>query len=178
MISNEHGIVFVNIPFTGFELLSEVILNSNPKTTFNDVIADKCIEYEYVALVKNPYHRAVALYQEGMRLRKEHNLKTQSFSEYFENILNKWDFVPSDIFETQTHYLVSEDTLMFKHEVMLEDWAQFNEVLLTCGLTPIRYYTDAHPIKKWEKHYDDVIAVELINYIFEDDFKNIGYSKL
>ena len=90
MISNEHGVVFLNVPFSGFEFLKEVLLKSNPDTSFEDEIIDDCIEYEYVALVKNPYYRAVAIYKNGCKLRKELKLKSQNFSEYFENTLNRW----------------------------------------------------------------------------------------
>jgi hypothetical protein len=178
MISNEHGIVFLDIPFSGSDFLKEVLIKSNPETSFDDELIVECIEYEYVALVKNPYYRAVTIYQNGCRLRKEHKLKSQRFAEYFENNLNRWDFVDDDKFETQTSYFPDEDLTMFLSEHLLESWHDFNQFITSIGLNTIRYYTDPDPIKNWETHYEDKIAIELINYIFEDDFENLGYSKL
>tara|TARA_B100000900_G_C20567164_1_gene711637 strand:+ start:1173 stop:1709 length:537 start_codon:yes stop_codon:yes gene_type:complete len=178
MISNEHGVVFLNVPFSGFEFLKEVLLKSNPETSFEDEIIDDCIEYEYVALVKNPYYRAAAIYKNGCKLRKELKLKSQNFSEYFENTLNRWDFVESDVFETQTSYFPEKDLTMFAYEKLLDSWSDFNQFISSAGLNTIQYYTDPDPIKNWETHYEDKIAVELVNYIFEDDFENLGYTKL
>jgi len=178
MISNEHGVVFLDVPFTGFESLGEVLLESNPETSFDDVLVDDCIEYEYVTLVKNPYLRAVAIYQNGCRLRKELKLKTQSYTEYFENNLNKWDFVEGDVVETQKSYFPEKDINTFAYETMRDDWNEFNKCITEVGLNPIRYYADPNPIANWEKHYDDKIAIELANYIFDEDFENLGYSKL
>lgn len=178
MISNEHGIVFLDIPFSGFKFLKEVLIETNKETSFTDKIIDDCIEYEYVALVKNPYHRAVSIYQNGCRLRKKHKLKSQSFIKYFENNLNQWDFVKDDVFETQKSYFPNTSATIFDYDKMLEDWSEFNHFISSTGLNPIRYYTDSDQIKKWEDHYDDKIAIELVNYIFENDFENLGYTKL
>ena len=179
MISNEHGLVFVDIPFSGFDLLQEVLIKSNSQTIFNDELLVDCIEYEYITLVKNPYYRAVSIYQNGCRLRKELKLKSQNFIEYFENNLNKWDLVDGDVFDTQESYFPKEkDVNIFYFESMLESWTEFNEFITATGLNSIKYYIDSDPIKKWESHYEDKIAIELVNYIFENDFNRLGYTKL
>ena len=46
------------------------------------------------------------------------------------------------------------------------------------GLNTIKYYTDPNAIKDWEDYYLEKESIEIVNYIFEDDFENLGYSKL
>ena len=179
MISNEHGLVFLEVPFSGFDLLKDVLIRSNQETLFNDELLVNCIEYDYVTVVKNPYHRAVSIYQNGCKLRKDLKLKSQNFIQYFENNLNKWDTVEGDVFETQESYFLNQtDVNIFYYESLLEDWTKFNEYITGTGLSSIKYYVDPDPIKKWESHYDDKIAIELVNYIFENDFDRLGYTKL
>ena len=119
-----------------------------------------CIEYDYIAIVTNPYYRAVSIYQNGCKLRKN-KLKSQNFIEYFENNLNKWDFLEDDKHESQKSYFLSENTTIFNYEKMLDDWSEFNNYINSLGLNSIRYYIDSDKIKKWEEHYDDKIAIEL-----------------
>ena len=61
---------------------------------------------------------------------------------------------------------------------MLKDWQEINKYLIETGLNPIRYYADSTIIKKWKEFYSEKESVEIVNYIFEDDFENLGYSKL
>jgi hypothetical protein len=179
MISNEFGLVFLDIPYSGFNILNEVLTSANSQTKFDDTIIEDAIEYEYIALVKNPYHRAVAIYQNGCKLRKNLKLKSQTFTEYFENNLNKWDTVDGDMYDSQESYFPDETEVnIFQYEAMLENWTNFNEYITVAGLNSIKYYVDPDPIKKWESHYDDKIAIELVNYIFENDFDRLGYTKL
>ena len=61
---------------------------------------------------------------------------------------------------------------------MLKTWQPMNDVLTELGLNSIRYYTDPDAIKNWEDEYKEKESIEIVNYIFENDFKNLGYSKL
>lgn len=180
MISNEHGFNFIEIPFGGGDLFLDPFRESNRDLKEDGVLLDNSIEYYNLCIVQNPYQRAVSLYKNGMQLRKEHDLKSQNFSTYFENNLNKWgDPVNDDNFTSQHDYIKSYDDIdIFKYEELLKSWHTINEYLVDIGLNTIKYYVDPGVVKKWENHYDDKIAIELINYIFEDDFEKLGYTKL
>ncbi len=180
MISNEHGFNFIEIPYSGSDLFLESFRESNRDLKTSDTLLNDKIEYYNLCIIKNPYHRAVSLYKNGMQLRKEHNLKSQNFSTYFENILNNWGtVVHSDKFNSQFHYIKKyKDIDIFKYEDLLKDWQEINKYLIETGLNPIRYYADSSIIRKWKDFYSEKESVEIVNYIFEDDFENLGYTKL
>jgi len=180
MISNEHGFNFIEIPFSGGDLFLDSFRESNRDLKEDENLLDKSIEYHNLCIVKNPYQRAASLYKNGMQLRKEYDLKSQNFSTYFENILNNWgDPVEGDKFTSQYSYIKDYDDIdIFKYEDLLKSWQYINEYIAEIGLNTIRYYTDPDKIKKWKDHYKESTAVEIVNYIFEEDFENLGYSKL
>ena len=179
MISNEHGLVFLEVPFLDLDLLEDVLIRSNQETLFNNELLVNCIEYDYVTCSKKSISSWVSIYQNGCKLRKDLKQKSQKIIKYIENNLNKWDTVEGDLFETQESYFLNQkDVNIFYYESLLEDWTKFNEYITGTGLSSIKYYVDPDPIKKWESHYDDKIAIELVNYIFENDFDRLGYTKL
>lgn len=179
MISNEHGIHLVNIPFSGYDLFMKAFAESNNELTMDDEKLNDCIEYENFAIVRSPYLRAAYIYKNGMKLRKEHELKPQNFSKYFENNLNKWDTLETDLFTTQYNYIKDIDGVeLWKYEELLDSWFGLNDFLNESGVRPIKYYSEIDPIKNWHDFYEEPTAVELVEYIFEDDFENLGYTKL
>ena len=180
MISNEHGFNLVEIPFSGSELFLQSFRESNRDLKENDSLLTQSIEYYNVAIVQNPYKRAVSIYKNGLFLRKENDLKPQKFVNYFENNLNKWgELVEDDNFKSQYEYIKQyKDIDIFKHEDLLNSWHPLNEYLVNLGFNTIKYYTDPNLIKNWEDNFQEKEALEIVEYIFEDDFKNLGYTKL
>ena len=88
MISNEYGLNFIEIPFSGGDLFVDSLLESNRDLKEGDILLDNSIEYYNLAIIQNPYQRAVTIYKNGMHLRKENDLKSQKLPTYFENNLN------------------------------------------------------------------------------------------
>ena len=91
MISNEYGLNFIEIPFSGGDLFVDSLLESNRDLKEGDILLDNSIEYYNLAIIQNPYQRAVTIYKNGMHLRKENDLKSQKLPTYFENNLNNYD---------------------------------------------------------------------------------------
>jgi hypothetical protein len=178
MISNEYGFNFVEIPHSGTELFLDIFLKSNSQCKISDEKLDSYIEYHTMCIVKSPYLRASHIYRNGNKLRKENDLKTQSFVSYFENNLNKWDSLDDDIFYPQYHYIKNEsDIQIFKYEELLDNWFSLNEYISEIGLSTLKYFSEP-AIKNWHDDYKEEGSAELVEYIFEDDFENLGYSKL
>lgn len=181
MILNEHGFNFIEIPFSGCDIFVEVFRESNRELNEDPKLLTNAIQYHNVSIVKNPYHRAVSIHKNGLQLRKENELKSQSFLTYFENRLNNWGrLVKNDRFHPQFDYLkdFENDLNLFKYEDLLHSWQPINDLIKEIGLNSIKVFTDPDAIKDWEKIYEDKDAVEIVNYIFEDDFKHLGYTKL
>jgi len=180
MISNEHGFNFIEIPFSGSDLFLDSFWQTNRDLKEDDLLLDKSIEYYNAVIVQSPYQRAVSIYKNGSSLRKECDLKFQNFLTYFENNLNNWgELVESDKFKSQYDYIKNyEDIDIFKYEELIDSWHPMNEYLTNIGLNTIKYYTDPIKIKNWEENYLEKESIEIVNYIFEDDFENLGYSKL
>jgi len=178
MVLNEYGLNFIEIPFSGSDrFIKEFNLNNQEVKNSDNIIPD--IEYHNLSIVKNPYYRACYFYRNGSKIRKDRKLKQQSFASYFENNLNKWDFVDDDVIKSQFSYLEDvENPIIFKHEDLIEDWNSLNKILTELGLSSIQVYNEIDNIKDWEKYYEDQIAIEIVEYIFESDFENLGYSKL
>ena len=178
MISNEFGFNFIEIPFSGCEIFRNIFCESNSECNLEDKKLDTCIEYHTFSIAKSPYLRASCIFRNGLQLRKEHDLKPQTFLSYFENNLNRWDMLADDIFHSQYHYIKdAKDVELFRYEDLLETWAPLNEYLKNIGLNPIRYFNE-EIIKNWQDDYSTEKSVEIVEYIFEDDFENLGYSKL
>jgi len=178
MISNEYGFNFIEIPVSGSELFLEIFKESNRECKLTDERLNTCIEYHTMSIVKSPYLRASCIFRNGSQLRKEHNLKPQTFLSYFENNLNKRDSLSHDIFHPQYNYIKDEEDIeIFKYENLLDDWSPLNSYLTNVGLNSIRYFSE-QLIKNWQGDYKEDGTIELVEYIFEDDFENLGYSKL
>lgn len=178
MILDEYGLNFIEIPFSGSELfVSEFDINNQDVVKSENL--SSAIEYHNLAIVKNPYLRACHIYRNGSKIRKDKKMNQQSFASYFENNLNKWDFVQEDVIRSQHSYLSKiENLILFKHEELLENWQNLNKLLGELGLSNIQVYIESDNLKDWEKHYEDPTALEIVEYMFESDFENLGYSKL
>ena len=122
--------------FGGGDLFLNPFRESNRDLKEDGVLLDNSIEYYNLCIVQNPYQRAVSLYKNGMQLRKEHDLKSQNFSTYFENNLNKWgDPVNDDNFTSQHDYIKSYDDIdIFKYEELLKSWHTINEYLVDIAI--------------------------------------------
>lgn len=181
MISNEHGFNFIEIPFSGCEIFVEVFRETNREFKEDEKLLTNAIQYHNVSIVQNPYRRAVSLHKNGLQLRKENDLKSQSFLTYFENKLNNWgELVKEDTFLPQFDYLkdFENDLNLFKYEDLIKSWQPINDLIKDIGFNSIKVFTDPDAIKDWESIYEDKDAIEIVNYIFEDDIKNLGYTKL
>jgi hypothetical protein len=165
MISNEYGFNFIEIPLSGSELFLEAFKESNRECKLTDERLDTCIEYHTMSIVKSPYLRASCIFRNGSQLRKEHNL-------------NKRDSLSQDTFHPQYNYIKDEEDIeIFKYENLLDDWSPLNSYLANIGLNSVRYFSE-QLIKNWQGDYKEDGTIELVEYIFEDDFENLGYSKL
>ena len=180
MVSNELGFVFVSIPYVGYELFKSVYCEKNGEGGLDDSILPKLLEYEYAAVVKNPYHRAVDIWKNGCNVRKEQKRKQQTLGKYFENHLNRWDYIEEDLFDTQVSYMDGMQVEhLFRYEDLVEGkWTIINEFLTSMGSLGIGYYADPDRVRDWKQYYEDPYTVEVVNYVFEKDFEFCKYSLL
>ena len=208
MISHEFGFVLVHVPFNGSESLEEDYLKHNGEYVISsfDVANlpwDTPLEgenlgklvaqfpgYELSALVKSPYLRAVGMWLDAQSKLRVAGVGRLTLGNYYENLLNKWKYAPDDKIDKQVDYLRStngeyfgvevdfEVGTLFKYENLVDgEMAELNEFLTELGTAAISYYHDPSMLKDWEDHYDDH-AIEMVNYIFEEDFSFCGYHKL
>ena len=54
MISNEHGLNFIEIPFSGGDLFVDSLRESNRDLKEDGVLLDTAIEYYNVSIIQNP----------------------------------------------------------------------------------------------------------------------------
>ena len=180
MVSNELGFVFVSIPYVGYELFKSVYCEKNGEGGLDDPILSELLEYEYATVVKNPYHRAVDIWKNGCAIRKEQNRKQQLLGKYFENHLNRWDYVEEDLYDTQVSYMGEMQVEhLFRYEDLVDgNWSIVNEFLKSMGSLGIDYYADPDRVRDWKQYYEDRYTVEVVNYVFEKDFEFCKYPLL
>jgi hypothetical protein len=180
MVSNELGFVFVSVPYVGFELFKSVYCEKNGEHTIDDSILLEVLDYEYAAIIKNPYHRAVDIWKNGCAIRKEQNKKQQLLGKYFENHLNRWDYVDEDLFDTQVSYMRTPPVEhLFRYEDLMEgNWVIINKFLKSMGSLGIDYYADPDGEHDWKQYYEDPYTIEVVNYMFEKDFDFCKYPLL
>lgn len=208
MISHEFGFVFVHVPFNGSESLSEDYLKHNGEYVISSFDVENLPwdtplegenlgsfvkqfpEHELFAMVKSPYLRAVEMWIEAQSKLRIAGIGRLTLGNYYENLLNNWKCAPDDKIDRQVDYLRSTDgeyygvdvdfkvTTLFKYENLVDgEMADINEFLSELGTSNVNYYYDSSILKNWEDHYDDH-AIEMVNYIFEEDFSFCGYHKL
>ncbi len=148
-------------------------------------------DYELFAMVKSPYLRAVEMWLEAQTKLRKSGVGRLTLGNYYENLLNKWKYAPDDKIVRQVDYLKSsngvyfeteldvEVTNLFKYEFLVDgDMKELNEFLNNFDASGLPFYHDPTKIDdSWDEHYDDH-AIEMVNYIFAEDFEYCGYSKL
>ena len=208
MISHEFGFVFVHVPFSGSESLEEDYLKKNGDYAIASTDIDKLPwdtplegenlgnvikqfhDYDLFAMVKSPYLRAVEMWLDAQTKLRISGVGRLTLGNYYENLLNKWKYAPDDRIDRQVDYLRSEDgkyfgidvdfavEKLFKYENLVDgEMADLNKFLSEVSDTNVSYYHDPHLLKDWEDHYDRH-AIEMVNYVFEEDFDFCGYRKL
>jgi hypothetical protein len=209
MISHEYGFMLVHIPFTGSEFLEEdyvkrnhefVIASSDTKKLARGIPLEgnqlgktikQFYDYELFAITKSPYLRAVEMWINAQPKLRECGVGRLTLGNYYENLLNQWNYAPDDKIIKQVDYLKSVDGMyfdtevdvevnnLFKYEFLIDgDMTELNEFLRNFGADGMPYYVDSNKLDdKWDEEYDDH-AIEMVNYIFDEDFEYCGYSKL
>ncbi len=148
-------------------------------------------DYELFAIVKSPYLRAVEMWLEAQTKLRKSGVGRLTLGNYYENLLNNWKCAPDDSIITQVDYLKSKngqyfevdldieiDTLV-KYEFLVDGHLEeLNGFFDKLGAPGIPFYHDPTKLDdSWNKHYDKH-AIEMVNYIFEEDFELGGYRKL
>ena len=148
-------------------------------------------DYSLFSIVKSPYLRAYEIWKRGQNKLKKEKMGKQNLAEYFENLLNGWNCIPEDKIEPQSVYLQSKNNMyfgyndvefavteLFHYENLIKnDLESINTFLESNGMRRLSYFVDADFNEDWIEHYDKD-AIEIINYVFEEDFSYCGYRKL
>lgn len=148
-------------------------------------------DYELFSVVKSPYLRAVEMWIDAQPKLRECGVGRLTLGNYYENLLNQWKYAPGDKIIKQVDYLKStngfyfeteldiEISQLFKYEFLVDnDIKELNEFFQKLGANTISYYVDPKKLgDTWDEYYDDH-AIEMVNYIFDEDFEYCGYSKL
>ena len=148
-------------------------------------------DYELFSVVKSPYLRAVEMWLEAQSKLRKSGVGRLTLGNYYENLLNNWKCAPDDEIIRQVDYLKSTDGVYFETDVDMEvkhlikyeflvdgNMSELNDFLISLDAPILPFYHD--PMKlddSWDDNYNDH-AIEIINYIFEEDFEYCGYSKL
>lgn len=208
MISHEFGFVFVHVPFSGSESLEEDYLKKNGDIAIASADVDRLPwdtpmegknlgtivkqfhDYDLFAIVKSPYLRAAEMWINAQSKLRKAEVGKLTLGNYYENLLNKWKYAPDDKIDKQVDYLRSKDgeyfgvevdfevKNLFKYETLVDsDMSELNNFLAESLAPPLNYYHDPSLLKDWDQHFDSH-AIEMVNYIFEEDFEFCDYRKL
>ena len=148
-------------------------------------------DYSLFSIVKSPYLRAYEIWKKGQSNLKKEKMGKQDLGEYFENMLNGWNCIPEDKVESQSVYLQSNDNSyfgynnvefkveeLFHYENLIKnELTDINDFLEENQMRPLTYFVDPDFNEDWSEYYDKN-AIEIINYVFEEDFAYCGYRKL
>ena len=148
-------------------------------------------DYDLFAIVKSPYLRAHEMWIEGQTKLRKSSIRKQSIGEYYENLLNGWECADDDAISCQASYLKSTDESyfgetnvdfevknLFHYENLMENnLTEINEFLTYSGMHPLQFYVDYSYNDVWREHFDQH-SIEMINYIFDEDFEYCGYIKI
>lgn len=148
-------------------------------------------DYEVFSIVKSPYRRAYEMWIAGQKKLKQSNIKKQNLGEYYENLLNGWNCVEDDSILRQTSYLKTKNntyfgeknvnfevTNLFNYEKLIENnLYELNDFLTENNLHSLQFYVDPFYHEDWREHFDSH-SIDLINYIFDEDFEYCGYGKI
>ena len=148
-------------------------------------------DYDLFSIVKSPYHRAHEMWLEGQTKLRKASIRKQSVGEYYENLLNGWECAEDDMIYSQVSCLKSTDgayfgeknvdfevkTLFHYEDLVDNNLADINEFLTRCGMHSLQFYVDYSYNDIWREHFDQH-SIEMINYIFDEDFEYCGYGKI
>ena len=148
-------------------------------------------DYELFSVVKSPYLRAVEMWMKAQTKLRKSGVGKLTLGNYYENLLNNWKCAPGDSIIKQVDYVKSTDGMYFdveldvevdtlvKYEFLVDgQLEELNTFFGNLGAPSIPFYHDPTRLDdSWERHYDKH-AIEIVNYIFEEDFDLCGYRKL
>ena len=148
-------------------------------------------DYELFSVVKSPYLRAVEMWLEAQSKLRKSGVGRLTLGNYYENLLNNWKYAPDDKIIKQVDYLKSTDGVYLETEVEVEvknlvkyeflvdgEMKELNDFLISLGAPILPYYHDPTKLDdSWDEHFDNH-AIEMVNYIFDEDFDFCGYHKL
>lgn len=148
-------------------------------------------DYDLFAIVKSPYLRAVEMWIDAQPKLRKSGVGRLTLGNYYENLLNQWKCAPDDKIIKQVDYLKSTNGMyfgtevdvnvnnLFKYEFLVDgNITELNEFFTRVGSNGMPFYHDPQKLDDdWDAHYDDH-AIEMVNYIFAEDFEVCGYSKL
>ena len=198
MISHDCGVIYLNIPFSGGESFNKFYVdrykgsmkriegnNENEIKQNTEKYIHDFYDYDLFTIVKNPYHRAVDMWLNAQSKFKRTSIKKQSISEYFENLLNKWDCSDEDYISYQTDYLIKKDNHInyeVKNIFHVEDlingkFDRINLFLEDNYMPSMSFYIEEPQDENWRDYYNKD-SIEIINYIFDEDFEYCGYGKI
>ena len=204
MISHDHGVIYIDIPYSGGNPFKEFYIDKHKESmklingeTGSEIgkATGKYIrdffDYDIFSIVKNPYHRAVDMWVGAQSKFKRSNIKKQTIGEYYENLLNNWDCADGDEISKQIDYLKSSDDCYFgapkvsfqtNHLFYFEDLIDsnldsINSFFTANDMPQLPFYVEYSPVEKWREYYD-THSIEIINYIFDEDFEYCGYGKI
>lgn len=148
-------------------------------------------DYELFAIVKSPYLRAFEMWKSAQHKLKNSGIGKLTLGNYYENLLNNWKCAPDDAIVKQSDYIKSTNGVyldfevdvsiknLFKYEFLVDgNISELNEYFQEIEAPTISFYSDGVKYDdSWNDHFD-AHAIEVVNYIFEDDFQLCGYRKL
>lgn len=205
MISHDAGIILVNIPFNGtYKFESEYVKrNYESAIASNDTrknraiiekkelgkIIDQFYDYELFTITKSPYLRAYEMWVHEKNLIDEKWFKKLTIGKFYEGILNRKIENKTEILK-QIDYCKSNGNY-FGHEVNFEVKHKFQyEKLIECDHNDLNNFfrehnantinyigVDIQSNQNWDEEYDDH-SIEIVNYLFEEDFEFGNYRKL
>jgi len=205
MISHDAGIILVNVPFNGtYDFEKEYVkrnyesaIASNDTRKNRDILEKKELgkivsqfyDYELFTLTKSPYLRAYEMFVHERNLVDEKWFKKLSIGKFYEGILNRKIENKTEILK-QIDYCKSNGNY-FGHEVNFEvnhrfqyeklsggDFTDINNFLREHNSNTINYMcVNVQSNQKWDEEYDEH-SIEIVNYLFEEDFDFGNYRKL
>lgn len=207
MISHENGLIFIHVPYNGGSILEELYLKKgNPfisstdtkKLARGEILTGRTLaktikqfyDYDLFSLVKSPYLRAFEMWRDNHQTIKKTKYKKLTIGEYFENILNKKDEFKDLYKSTQKSHLVADGYFygeqnlnfevnnLFSYEDMIKsNLDSINEFLSSNDAPLVGFYIDSDYDDSWRDNYDKN-SIDIINYVFEEDFQYCGYQKI
>lgn len=207
MISHENGLIFIHIPYnSGNEVEQCYLKKSNPFISAFDTkklakgepliganlsnTIKQFFDYDLFSIVKSPYLRAYDMWVSNQSLIRKTKYKKLTIGEYLEFILNKYEGFADLYIGTQKSHLVSTGAMyginklefevsnLFPYEDIIDNkFENINSFLETSHATPFSYFVDTKYDEDWRENYNKN-SINMVNYIFDEDFQYCGYQKI